>query len=88
MQGLPDDAAVWRKERAWTRQDEFAAATLELLDWGFKQVAGAVSPEIGKKLDKPLKIDRPVDEAPEVPAEPRKRDPRKVAAFFARHFGG
>lgn len=80
VNGLPEDSATHRE--TWTLRDEVAAATVEIVDfWG--RVGAQLQGVKPRDLPDPVRIPRPGDEERNKPKI--EKDPRKIAAFFAKH---
>jgi hypothetical protein len=81
LDGLPNDAAVWRKEFAWSVQDEMKATQLEQADMWFRNVCALLGAK-RSSLPRALNIPRPGDK----PAEAKKLNVSDVSQFFTRNF--
>lgn len=81
IQGLPADAAVWRKENAWSPRDEIQALGVERLEYWGRRLYEAAG---GKVRGEELHIPRPGEVT-----VPRKTgiNPRQIAQFVQRMGG-
>lgn len=82
MQGLPDDAATWRKEAEWGWERELAAAQIEVTDRGLRNIALLLHAQ-PKTLPPPVVIPRPGDD-PAASKPPADGANRMSVAEFAR----
>ena len=75
IQGLPANAAVWRKENAWSPRDELQALSVERLEYWGRRLYEAAG---GKVRGEELRIPRPGEVT-----VPRKTgiNPRQIAQF-------
>lgn len=83
LEGLPDEAAIWREEMRWTTKDELQALTIEVIDMQRRE---AFMIATGKQHpSEPIKIPRPWDEE-EKKAEPKKLETNAevIGAWFGK----
>jgi hypothetical protein len=93
LSGLPPDAAVRRKGRAWSQSDELAATAIERNDYWSRMLVIASRglknnppplPPIQHPDREPLADEQPRGEE----AKPRMSTPEEIRAFFGRLKGG
>jgi hypothetical protein len=78
VQGLPPDAACWREDM-FTRQEEFAAAQIEVTDQWLSNLAQLLGAK-RQSLPKPIRVPRPGDGR--VQRAEIETDPMKIERFF------
>lgn len=81
VDGLPSDAATWRKEFAWTQEDELAAYNIEVTSMWLRILAILLHAR-ESSLPERATIPRPGDEAQ---SEKKKSSIAEIAEFFKTH---
>lgn len=82
VNGLPLDAATWRRESAWTVDHELMATMIETIDmWG--RINAIVGGAKWRKLPDQIRVPRPWDDGiAEETAADEEEGARQVAKFF------
>jgi hypothetical protein len=92
IRGLPADAGTWCEEQpGWKQQDEWAAQTIEAIDYWGPLIFVALGGD-AKKLPPPARLfdhpDRPGPEKPKPKGKPRLATPADIAAYAKQKEGG
>lgn len=83
IEGLPPDAALWRRGRIWTDREELLAGQIESADSWFRILARGFGYK-GNELPKPPQITHPDRHRAEPVKRKPEQDPGAIRRFFDR----